>query len=229
MEIINDARGEPWEGALLEDDFDSFGDDVLPTVEPELTKQLDAIREAAGITKAQLDVHVADRQKEVRDKALEALTFGLYKPVKEEKEKAKEEGQKNAEAVAGAKQKMDLNREQQMEAAKGENDPEVIKAKRERLFRGVGQKVAQQVVAYTQAGERREKALGDMERPMQAAYLAAGQADEEKVYQELLKATKPEKDKDKEKARQDEARKQSGVAVNEKFVWIRAKLPQVTT
>ena len=229
MEIINDARGEPWQGALLEDDFDSFGDDVLPTVEPELTNQLDAIREAAGITKEQLDVHVAERQKEVRDKALEALTFGLYKPAQEEKEKAKEEGQKNAQAVAGAREKIDLNTEQQMEAAAGESDPEVIKAKRERLLRGVGQKVAQQVVAYTQAGERREKALTDMEKPMQSAYILAGRADEEKIYQDLLKATKPEKDKDKEKARQDTARDQAGLAVNPKFVWIKTKLTELTT
>jgi len=229
IEIINDARGEPWEGALLEDDFDPFGDEVLPTVEPELTKQLDAIREAAGITKEQLDAHVADRQKEVREKALEALTFGLYKPAQEEKEKAKEEGQKNAEAVAGAKEKMDLNTEQQMEAAAGESDPEVIKAKRERLLRGVGQKVAQQVVAYTQAGERREKALTDMEKPMQSAYILAGRADEEKIYKDLLKASKPEKDKEKEKEREKTARDQAGLAVNPKFVWIKTKLIEVST
>ncbi len=229
VEIVNDARGEPWEGQLLEDNYNDFGDEAVPKVEPELSKQLDAIREAAGITKEQLNVHVAERQKEVRDKALQALTFGLYQPVKEEKEKAKEEGQKNAEAVAGAKDKMDLNREQQMEAAAGESDPEVIKAKRERLLRGVGQKVAQQVVAYTQAGERREKALEDMILPMQAAYMVAGQADEKKVYEELLKATKPEKEKEKEEARLKAAQDQAGVAVNEKFVWIRQKRTDVST
>lgn len=229
MEIINDARGEPWQGQLLEDDFDHFGDEVLPTVEPELSKQLDAIREAAGITKEQLDAHVVERQKEVRDKALEALTFGLYKPAQEEKEKAKEGGQKNAEAVAGAREKIDLNTEQQMEAAAGESDPAVIKAKRERLLRGVGQKVAQQVVAYTQAGERREKALGDIEKPMQSAYILAGRTDEEKVYQDLLKTTNPEKDKEKEKAREQTARDQAGLAVNPKFVWIKTKLTEVTT
>ena len=229
MEIVNDARGEPWQGQLLEDNYNDFGDEAVTKVEPELSKQLDAIREAAGITKEQLNVHVAERQKEVRDKALQALTFGLYKPAQEEKEKTKEEGQKNAEAVAGSREKMDLNTEQQMEAAAGESDPAVLKAKRERLLRGVGQKVAQQVVAYTQAGERREKALSDMEQPMQSAYILAGRTDEEKIYQELLKATKPEKEKDKEEARQKTAHDQAGLAVNAKFVWIKTKVAEVTT
>jgi len=229
MEIVNDARGEPWQGQLLEDNYNDFGDEAVTRVEPELSKQLDDIREAAGITKEQLNVHVAERQKEVRDKALQALTFGLYKPAQEEKEKTKEEGQKNAEAVAGSREKMDLNTEQQMEAAAGESDPAVLKAKRERLLRGVGQKVAQQVVAYTQAGERREKALSDMEQPMQSAYILAGRTDEEKVYQDLLKATKPEKDKDKEAARQKTAHDQAGLVVNTKFVWIKTKLTEVTT
>ncbi|HEX9919114.1 MAG TPA: hypothetical protein VGA87_08105, partial [Pyrinomonadaceae bacterium] len=227
-EMVTDAREAAYPGGqLLEPQYDDFGAEVLPVVEVELRAQLTAIREQAGISKKELDEHIAERREKLATEG-KAATVDLVTAKKEEAEEIREKSEENAKAIAGARETMDLNTERHLEAAGGDSDPTLVNLKRERLLRGVGRKVAQQVVAYTQAGERREKALADMESPLHSAYVQAARDDETKIYDDLLKATKPEKDPEKEKERQKVARDQAGLTANPGFVWVKTKLSEVT-
>jgi len=226
-EIVTDARRAAYpKGMLLEKEYDDFGDEVFPEVLTALTEQLDKIREQAGISKDELKAHVDERRKKAEEEGKKGVE-DVTKAAEEEKSILEEWGQKIADAVAGARDGLDQSVEQKVEAASGDTDPTVIKKKRERLLRGVNRKVAQQSVAYQQAGTRREKSLNDLGGAIITGYTLAARQDETTIYEKLLKETKPEKDKDKEKARQDAARSQAAEQAKGSFTWLKDKLAEV--
>lgn len=216
-EIVRDARRAAYPKAmLLEPNYDDFGTFVLPDVETSLTEQLGKIREQAGISEAELKRQVEARRAKLRGEAEETKT-DADTAGEDEKQKLKDEGQKNLDANAGARDAADTKTGQQVEAASDPGDPAVVKAKRERLVRGVSRKVAQQSVAYKQAGERREKSLDDTGSGIESSYTMAAREDEKVIFDAAVAAGKTE----------EEARKESGEKAKPSFVWLKAKLAEV--
>ena len=218
-EIVTDARRAAYpKGMLLEPNYNDFQDEVQPEVEKSLRTELDSIREQAGISKADLDRHVVERKQKL-DGDVKQENTDLASASKDEAAKLNEEGQKTSDAIAGARDAVDENTERKVEAASGDTDPTVVKSKRERLIRGVARKVAQQSVAYTQAGERRDKALTDAQRAIETGYTLAARQDETQLFDEGKKAGKNEED----------ARNEAAAAARPSFVWLREKLGEIRT
>ncbi|HEY1402520.1 MAG TPA: hypothetical protein VGB05_00185, partial [Pyrinomonadaceae bacterium] len=201
-EIVDDARRAAYPDETLGfPTFDDLGQAVLPEIETSVAGQLDAVREQAGISKEDLDKHVAERKQKLADEAAQA-SLDLGAAGEAETASLQEEGQETSNAIAGARDAVDEKTERQVEAASGDTDPVVIKSKRERLVRGVARKVAQQSLGYTQAGTRREKSLDDMGAAIVGAYTLAARKDEAQLLATAKAAGKSDVDAAKEAEQQ---------------------------
>lgn len=182
--ILDEARQMAYPNGALKTEFPNFGDDdILPDLTTSLTEQLQGIAKEAGIAEKELKEEVKKRQGELKiqtddsKQEIDAAAAG-------EKKSIVESGIALLDSIAGTRQALDENTERQLEAAKGEGDPQVIKSKRERLAMEVDRKVAKQVVLYDRAGKLREAQIEHVIGAMKPAYQQAARLDEKKLVEE---------------------------------------------
>ncbi|MBI5957530.1 MAG: hypothetical protein HY866_02270, partial [Chloroflexi bacterium] len=185
-EIITDIRSKPYEGELR-NQFPDIGTDDIPTVTNLVTIQLREVAVTAGVTQEALDAAIQQRQQELVQQSGEAHSE-IETAGTEAETEVQEAGQTELDAVAGAHTAVDQHTERQLEAVSGENDPTVIRRKRDRLKSEINRAVGRQRVAYDQAQQQREQQLEAAKQTQVLAYRAAAQQDQRVIEQEARDA-----------------------------------------
>ena len=175
--MLHDAQRDAFPRGLLLEAFPNIGNDIVPELEQELRAQLGEVARLAGISAEEVDAKVRERQETLAQRTEQART-DLGTAGTETNQCLATEAQSTLDANTGARDAVDEHIDLQTEAASGKVDPAVIRSRQQRLNRGISRKVGQQVVAYTQAGERRQKALDDSGHAMQNAYIATARRED---------------------------------------------------
>ncbi|HWI14952.1 MAG TPA: hypothetical protein VNT02_11905, partial [Burkholderiales bacterium] len=177
--ILNQVRSAAYAGELQRQ-FPDIGKTSVDDLTVSLQTELDGIRKEAGISEEEIKAAVDRRQQEIQKQKAEAL--GQVSATGDaEKQKLGQAGKDTLGIIAGTRQELDKSTEDKLEQAKGENDPEVVKLKRERLIRETQQKVAGQVVRYTQSGKKRQEEIQQIAALQRIAYRNAVRLDEEQI------------------------------------------------
>ncbi|MDJ0653704.1 MAG: hypothetical protein QNJ40_06110 [Xanthomonadales bacterium] len=206
--IVVEAREETYPKKALQREYPSLGEEFKADVVAELKNQVEQIRKVADISAAELDKAIkarSDKAKELKDEGHKKLDSGKDKA----KSETKEGGDTLLGKIAGARKAVDEQTIQQMIAAKGEGDPEVIKLRRDKSLRDLTGIAARQDVYYEKSGERRTKALSSAHTRMRNAYKNAAKSEQKKIYDDLIKAEKTE----------DEAKKEAETKARPSFEW----------
>ena len=178
--ILMAARKAAYPNEKLQQVYPDLGNDELTGLTESLTSELQTIAQEAGIANDELSTKIRERQQELEQQR-EQATDSIETTASEEETGLAEEGQTEQDAIAGAREALDENRERQLEAASGTADPSVIRAKKERLQRQINHRVGQQRVAYEQARQRREQQLDTAGSAQIQAYRVTSQADERAI------------------------------------------------
>ncbi|MCP4898063.1 MAG: hypothetical protein GY906_13915 [bacterium] len=197
-QIVEDARKEAYPRQTLNVKYPEIGSELADELATDIGTRVRAIADQAGISADELDAAVEGRsdtletaEGEARDELTEAAS--------ESREELDEEGQETADSVAGAREAVDENTERQAAAASGEDSPEVIEMKRDRMLRGVARTSARQDVFYEQAGGRRERALTAAGQTLEGAYTRVAREEQ----RELIAAAEEDEDRTEAEARAD--------------------------
>jgi hypothetical protein len=182
-DIVERAQDEAYPNKALVDAFPRFVTELAPDVEQALRTQMEEIREQSGISKEELDQKIADRRAEL-EKIQQASQGENKDNASANSEAIQKTGQEALDAQAGARSSAEEFIEQQQEAASGSVDPEVIRSKSKRLKRDLSLQVSRQVVQYTQAGERRTKALDEAGQNLVAIYQHIARTESKAIVEE---------------------------------------------
>ena len=178
--ILNKVRKSMYNGEL-ENQFPDMGDkDVLPDLTTTLEGQLRDIGKQAGMTEKDINDEVEKRRAQAKTQTDQAKT-DIQTSGDAQKKELKDSSASLLESIAGARGALDEATEQKLEAAKGENDPQVIKSKRERLVANVNSKVANQVVGYDEIGKQRKARIANVVGLQKKAYRRRAQDDEKEL------------------------------------------------
>jgi hypothetical protein len=192
-DVVKRAEEEAYPENALADAFRRFVDELAPDVETALRAQMDEIREQAGISKEELDQKVAERRVELQK--MQQAAQGENKDNAAANGQAMQgAGQQALDSQAGARSGAEQFIEQQQEAASGSVDPEVIRTKSRRLKRDLSLQVSRQVVQYTQAGERRAKAIDETGQHLVAIYQYIARTESKAIADEEKEKGKTEQD-----------------------------------
>ena len=178
--ILMDARKAAYNNEELNHVYPDIGNEQLAGLTESITSELRTVATEAGVAGNELDTAISARTQELEAQRQQA-EGAINDATGDERDALTESGQEETDLVAGAREAVDLNTEQQMEAANGEGDPAVVRAKRDRLQRNIDRTVGQQRVAYTQAKDRRRSQIDRASRDQRLAYAAATQTDERAI------------------------------------------------
>jgi hypothetical protein len=179
--ILTEVRGRAFNGELARQ-FPDIGKSKLDGLTTSLSAELDGIRKEAGISEQEINSAVSKRKQEVEQEKLAAL--GQVAGAGDaEKKKLADAGTEALSIISGTREQIDLATEDKIAAAKGDNDPEAVRLKRERLIHDTQTKVGKQVVFYEEAGKTRKAEIGQVVNLQRIAYRNAVKLDEDKIAQ----------------------------------------------
>ncbi len=179
-DILTKVRKSMYSGELANQFPDMGDEDLLPDLTITLEGQLRDIGKQAGMTEQEINAEVEKRRAQTKTQTDQAKT-DIQTTGDTQTKEVKDTSTRLLEAIAGARGALDEATEQKLEAAKGEGDPAVIRSKRERLTKNVSAKVADQVVAYDEAGKRRKARIANVIGLQQKAYRRRAQDDEKQL------------------------------------------------
>ena len=178
--VLTKVRKSMYNGELA-NQFPDMGDkDLLPDLTTTLEGQLRDIGKQAGMTEQEINAEVEKRRAQAKAQTDQAKT-DIQTTGDNQKKEVKDSSTSLLESIAGARGALDEDTEQKLEAAKGKNDPAVIKSKRERLVKNVNAKVADQVVGYDEAGKGRKGRIATIVDLQKKAYRRRAQDDEKQL------------------------------------------------
>jgi hypothetical protein len=177
--MLTEMRTRSFNGELARQ-FPEIGTSKLDELTSSVSTELDGIRKEAGLTEQEIRSAVEKRKKEVEQEKVAAVGQ-LNATSDAEKKKVAAAGTEGLAIISGTREEIDLATEDKIAAAKGDNDPEVIRLKRERLIHETQAKVAKQVVFYEEAGKTRKSEIGRVVNLQRIAYRNAVKQDEEKI------------------------------------------------
>lgn len=183
--MIERARGSAFVGGILNQvvKTQNLGSDMVADFAGVFGRQLDAIREEAGIAADDLDAAVETRRRELETQR-HAEEERLRMSISDEGTAVSAENQAVADAIAGARRGMDEHAEEVQASAGGADRVHAIEARRDRLIQEVTSYVGGQDSNYRRAGETRATELDSLERAQIGAYRYAVQQDEFQLNQE---------------------------------------------
>ena len=183
--MIERARGSAFIGGILNrvEATQNLGEDMVPDFAGVFGRQLDAIREEAGIAADELDAAVEARRLELEQER-QAEQEQLQMCIADEGAAVSAENQAVADAIAGARRGMDAQAEEVQASAGGTDRVRAIEGRRDRLIQEVTSYVAGQDSNYRRAGDTRNTELDRLERAQISAYRYAVQQDEFQLNQE---------------------------------------------
>ncbi len=177
--MIERARGSAFVGGILNQVVatQNLGDDMVADFASVFGRQLDAIREEAGIAADELDAAVEARRRELETER-QAEEESLQMCIADEGAAVSAENQAVADAIAGARRGMDAQAEEVQASAGGADRVRAIEGRRDRLIQEVTTFVAGQDARYRRASDTRRTELESLERAQIGAYRYAVQQDE---------------------------------------------------
>lgn len=170
-------------GGKLELEYPEIGNEFLPTLRETLETRLRLVAEQAGIANEDLEAKIEERRTELAEEQA-AHQESVEGAATENTSDLQEEGQDELNEIATTRGAMNRQAEQELEAANGSENPEVIRAKRDRVIGRINQVTGQQNVAYEQAKIRREQQLGQAQQQQVSAYRAAVERDVQAIRNE---------------------------------------------
>lgn len=138
--------------------FPRFVVELAPEIESVLREQMEQIRAQVEISREELDAKIAVRLAQLENRRT-AAQEGNIADAAGNADAIRLAGQDALDAVGGACRSAEEYIEEQQEAASSSVDPEVVRAKSQRLKRDLLSAALRQGVQYEQAGERRTRAL----------------------------------------------------------------------
>ena len=176
-QMLKQARASAY-GGQLQIQFPEMGYTLVDGLAGELKQQFLNIGKEAGISEEELKQAVAKRQEELKTKAADATNVTSQAGDKAKKD-VRKSGDSVLDAISGTRDALDEDTENKLATAKGDDDPEVIKSRRERLIRDVERKIAKQILFYDDAGKNRDSEIRQLAIAQKLGYRAAAQLDEE--------------------------------------------------
>jgi hypothetical protein len=179
--ILTQVRNNAYNGELPHQ-FPDIGKRSLDDLTSSLRAELDGIRKEAGISEQEIKSAVDKRQQEIEKEKAEALGQ-VVSAGDAEKQKLAQAGTDTLSIIAGTREEIDKATEEKLAQTKGDNDPEVVKLKRERLIHESQKRVAQQVVFYEGAGKKRHQEVNQIANLQRISYRNTVKQDLQKIEQ----------------------------------------------
>lgn len=168
-EIMDTVRKKAYPSGSLHTHFPDMGVEEIPGLANSLTNDLTAIAEEAGLSATELNAKI-DEEKEALNKEEADAQADLETKSKEQEAALKTQSKEEKDKIDEVKKASDDKALEQMEAAQGENDPEVIKQKAASVREDISTTVGKQKVEYDEALKRRNSKLTDSQGEYINAY-----------------------------------------------------------
>ncbi len=171
-EMVDTIRKKAYAGEGLHAAYPDMGVDQIPSLAAALEKDLTAIAEEAGISAEELAKKVQEQKEGITEEE-EAALADLESNKAEQEGHLKTQSEEEQSKITEVKKAADDQALKQMEAAQGENDPEVIKQKAASIKEDISVTIGKQKVAYDQALKRRHTKFDKSKRDYENAYKMA--------------------------------------------------------
>jgi hypothetical protein len=178
--MLTAARTGAYPGGVLTVVYPDIGSDKRDALITDLQGEMDRVRKESGISEQELNTQIDARKKELE--AQKAAAAGEVNATGgAQKSDLQKQGQQNVDTVAGTKEELQKKVEDTAAAATGENDPTVIRMKRERLISTLTTKVATQTANYRRAAEDRGRAVDQTAQAQAVAYRDTGEREARQI------------------------------------------------
>lgn len=165
------AREALYPRKSLQMELPELGDDLLGSIETEITASIEAIRAQAGVEEAAVEAAAVQAREAVATGA-EQATAEIEQAGQDAGETIDEEGQESAAAIAGARDATDDANYQKAIEAGGGADPDLIYGRRDALVQRAYRRMAPEDVRYEREGKDRLRALDLAKVAYNGAYAA---------------------------------------------------------
>lgn len=194
--IVTSIRKKAYPEEILQKTYPEIGANEIPGLATTLKSELSNVAEEAGVSAQELEEKIAKRKEEVAKQKADAEQQATM-ATEEGKMCLMDTSKKEVETIENVKKAADENALEKMEAAKGSNDPEVIKLKANAARVEVSKIAGKQQVFYDQSKKRRHTQLDRSKLVYQQAYKAAAEREKIKVKSSHNSETEKEGDTNK--------------------------------
>lgn len=177
--VMRQLKRAAFPNAVLTNDekFGTVGQTLLPTLRTEMIAELRRVAQAAGVSAAQLDTMVQERQTELEAERLQA-SGATAQATSTARSTVNTQGEQTLGTITAVRQQLDEEAIRRQEAASGGTDPTVIEARRAQVVSWVRDRVTTEITNFQRQGDSRQQLLDNALHQQENAYNAAAQRDE---------------------------------------------------